>query len=145
MLSDVVEAEQCSVGAVDGNSQSGTHLTHPRVAEPAQPVDQYGERHALHRVEVDRRATRNRVVTRLEDDFALEPTNGCGAWCDQRSSMSREHGVTREHNDRPTADLDQLAPPDLPSAGKAAQDAAAARRKDARSPHSSGSSSGCSS
>jgi hypothetical protein len=42
-----------SAGAVDGNSESVTDLTHPRVAQPAEPVDQHGERHTLHRIEID--------------------------------------------------------------------------------------------
>lgn len=59
--------------------------------------------------------------------------------------LSRDHRVAREDDDWSATDLGHLAPPHLATCWNGAHDDAAARRNDARSPHSSGSSSGCSS
>jgi len=66
--------------------------------------------------------------------------------CHERPTVSRdEDGVAREDGDRPASGLGHLAAPHLPARGEHRQDVAAARRNDPRSPHSSGSSIGCSS
>lgn len=64
------------------------------------------------------------------------------------TSARRCRGITTsrgQHNDRTASDLGDLAPLDLPPRGEGSHDAAAALRNEARSPHPSGSSSGCSS
>jgi hypothetical protein len=59
--------------------------------------------------------------------------------------MSRDHRVAGQDDDWSTTDLGHLAPPHLPARRECIHDDATARRNDARSPHSSGSSRGCSS
>lgn len=131
-----------SVRAVDGDSQGGADLPHPVLGQPAETFDQDGDRDRLHGIQVDRRSTRHRVLTGLEEDLAREASDRGGAGGDQCSTVARDHDVTRQDDDRPAADLGHLAPPQLPPCGQEGHEAATARRKDARSPHSSGSSSG---
>jgi hypothetical protein len=78
-------------------------------------------------------------ISRMQNDFAGEPSDRCGARRDEGTSKSRDRRVTREDYNRATANLNQLAPPDLTTRRQRAHDAPAARRHDARSPHSSGS------
>lgn len=61
------------------------------------------------------------------------------------AAMPRDDGVAGQDHHRSAADLGHLTPPDLPTSGDDGHEAATARRNEARSPHSSDSSSGCSS
>jgi hypothetical protein len=134
-----------SAGTVDSHCKGGTDLAHSGVTQTPQPADEDRDRDAFDRVEVHRRTTRHGVVTGFEHDFADEPSNRRRTWSHERAEMARDHCVARQDDDRSTTDLGHLAPPDLPTRGKGAHEAAAARRNDAKSPHSSCSSSGCSS
>jgi len=134
-----------SVGAVDGNGEGVADLTHPSVAQPADSVDKHCQRNALYRVQVDRRTTRYGVVSGLKHHFTDESPNCRRARSNQCAAMPRDYCIAGEHDDRSTPYLWHLAPPHVTAGGKSHQDAAAACRNDARSPHSSGSSSGCSS
>lgn len=138
-------AARRSARAIDRDGQGVAHLAHTSVAQPAEPVDQDGKRDAFDRVEVDRRTARYGVVSGLKHHFADEPTNVRRARRDQCAPVPRDRRITREHDDRTAADLGHLAPPNLAPRGQCGHVAAAARRNEARSPHSSGSSSGCSS
>jgi len=134
-----------SARAVDRDREGAAHLAHSCVAQPAEPVEQHTDRHTLDGVEVDCRTTRYRVIAGLEHHFADESSNRRRAWSNQSPAMPRYHCVTGKYDDRTPADLGHLAPPDLATGRQSAHDAAAARLNDARSPHSSGSSIGCSS
>jgi hypothetical protein len=134
-----------SVGAVDSDCKCGADLAHSSVAQSPRTADEGGNRDALDRVEVHRAMTRHRVVTRFEHDLADEAADRRCAWRHECAAMPRNHRVPRKDDDWSANDLGHLAPPDLPARWEVAHDAAAARRNDARSPHSSGSSSGCSS
>jgi hypothetical protein len=56
--------------AVDCDRKSGTDLVHPRVTEPAEPLDQDTGRHALDGVEVDGGSAWDRIFTGLQHDLA---------------------------------------------------------------------------
>ena len=134
-----------SVGAVDCDCQSGADLPHPVIGQPAEAFDEDCDRDRLDRVEVDGRAKRHGVLAGFEEDLAREASDGGRARRDQCPTVTRDHDITRQDDDRPAADLGRLAPPHLPACGQVGHEAATARRKDARSPHWSGSSSGCTS
>jgi hypothetical protein len=51
--------------AVDGDRQRRTDLTHASVGEPADSLDEHGERNALDRIQVDRITLWDRIVARL--------------------------------------------------------------------------------
>lgn len=145
LAAEVGDAAPASVGTVDSHRKGGADLAHPGVAQTPQPADEDCKRDAFDRVEVHCRTTRHGVVTGFEHDFADEPPKRCRAGRYECAAVSRDHCVARQHDDWSTTDFGHLALPDLPSQGDGAHDDAAARRNDARSPHSSGSSSGCSS
>jgi hypothetical protein len=128
-----------------GDLKGCADLSHPVVAEPAEAFDQNCDRNALDGIEVDGRGQGDRVITRLEYDLARDPADGGSARSDQRAAESRNRGVARKNDDRPTPSLAELAPPHLAPCGQSGHDAPAAARNDARSPHSSTSSSGCAS
>ena len=133
--------------AVHGNVERCADFTHAIVAEPSETLDKDAERHALDRVEVDRGPARNWIATLLQYDLAGQAADRGRTRCDQRASQPWNGCVTREHDDWPPADIRQLAPPHLSACGQRAhaQDAEAASRNDARSPHASASSGGCAS
>ncbi len=60
--------------AIDGDRQGRADLSHAISAQAAEPFDQKADRHALHRVEVDRARTWHWVLVRLEHDFAMGQT-----------------------------------------------------------------------
>ena len=130
---------------VDRDREGAANVAQTSIGQAAQPLDKNAGRNALDRVEVDSRTPGDRVVARLENDLARERPDGCRARRDEHSPESRNRRVAREDHDGAPADLRELAPPDLTPSGEGVHDAAAASRNDARSPHSSGSSSGCSS
>lgn len=134
-----------SAGAVDGDCEGGTDLAHANLGQPSQPLDEDGDRDAFDRVEVHRRAKRHRVVTRFEHHLARKPADGRRAGSHEGAAMPWDDHVAGQDNDRSATDPGHLAPPDLPPGRVESHDAPAARRNVARSPHSSGSSSGCSS
>jgi hypothetical protein len=84
----------------------------------------------------------DRVGTGVKDNLTGEPPDGCGARRDECAPKSRDRRVTRQHNDWAPADPSHFAPPHLPACRTGVHEAPAARRHDARSPHSSGSSAG---
>jgi hypothetical protein len=59
--------------------------------------------------------------------------------------MSWDRRIPRNHHDGAASDVGQLTPPDFGAPGIVAHEAAADSRKEARSPHSSGSLNGCAS
>ena len=130
------------VGAVDSNREGGADLAHAGVAQAAQAADEHGDRHAFDRVEVDCRTAGYRIVASLQHYFADEATNRRRTRRYECTAVPRDHRVARQDHDRSASDPLHLAPPHFTACGKPAHDDAAARRKDARSPHSSGSSSG---
>src|SRR5205823_126671 len=78
----------------------------------------------------------------LEQHFARDAADGGRAGPYQRATKPRDRSVPRQHDDRPASDLGKLTPPDLTSGRQRRQEAPAASRNDARSPHSSAASSG---
>ena len=80
----------------------------------------------------------------FKDDLAGDAPDGRRTRCDECAPKPRDHCVTRQDDDRAPTDLGHLAPPDLTARGSAVT-TARRPRNDARSPHSSASSSGCSS
>ncbi len=131
--------------AVDGDGEGAADLPHPFVAEPSEPVDEHAERHALHRVEVDRAHLRDGIHLRFEDHFTRKVADRRRARSDEGSTESGDRDVAAEHDDGSATDVGQLAPPELAPARLVAHDEPAAVRNEARSPHSSGSSRGRSS
>ena len=134
-----------SATTVHCDLESLADLTHPLVAEPAQSFDKDSDRDALDRVEIYSGQPWNGIVAGFENDLAGKAANSRRARGHQRASKSRDCSVAREDHNRAATDVRQLTPPDLPSGRKRGQEAAAASRNDAKSPHTSGSSSGCSS
>lgn len=130
---------------VDSDFKGFADLAHTGVCQPAQTFDEYRDRDTLKRVQVDCRPPRDRIVAEFEDDLAGKASNRRRARCDECPTQPWDRRVAREHDDRAPTDLNQFAPPHLPTDRKRAHEAAAACRNDARSPHSSGSSAGCSS
>ena len=118
-------------------------LSHPRVAEATKPLDEQPDRDRFDGVEVDRASTLNRVLHRLEHDLAGEPSDGRRARRHQCPTKPMNRSVSRQHDNGSAADTRRLAPPQLATTRKIGHRPAASR-KDARSPHSSGSSRGCS-
>ncbi len=101
--------------AVDRNLKGSADLPHPSVGQPAKPADEYCDRDAFDRVQVDRRTPGDRVVTGFENDLAGEPSNRRRARRDECPSKPRDHRVAGQDNDRAPADLGHLAPPHLPT------------------------------
>lgn len=131
-----------SARAVDGNAQGRAHLAHPIVSQATQPGHEDGNGDALDGIQVHRATAGNRILGGVQDDLAGESTNGGRAGRDERASKPRQRGVPGQDDHGAAADLRQLAPPHLPAGGRLIHEAAAAPRNDARSPHSSGSSTG---
>ena len=123
--------------AVDGNFESGAHLSHSLAAQSAEPVDEYSDRDALDRVKIDRREVGNRIGAWFEEDLAGEVSDRRRARGNERAPQSGYGCISREDQDGPAANVRKLAPPKLPSTRHAGH-VAAAERKDARSPHTSG-------
>jgi hypothetical protein len=71
-----------SGSAVDRDFESTTDLPHPGIGQPAESRNEYAGRDALDRVEVHRRAMRNWIVTRFQDDLAGKPSDRRRAGCD---------------------------------------------------------------
>lgn len=145
VLREPGRAAPSSASTVDGDFERFADLVHAVVAESAQALDQRSNRDALDRVEIDDRNEWDRVVWRLEEDLGRNVADRGRARPDQGTPQARDRGVSREHDHRPAPDLRELAPPDITSRRKGRHDAPAAARNEARSPHSSASSSGCSS
>jgi hypothetical protein len=132
--------------AVDRDLKGCADGAHLGVGKAAKPTDQHCDRDTFDGVEVYRRTAGDRVGTGFENNLAGESPDGGGTWCDECASKPRDRRVAREHNDWAAADLGHPAPPHLTACRKRTHEApAAARRHDARSPHSSGSSAGWSS
>ncbi len=130
--------------AVDSYGERLANLVHPKVAEATYPVDQNSYRNAFDRVEVHGSSTSHRIITGFQDDFAGEPAKRRCAWSNQHAPQSGNCRVSGEYDHGPTAYICRFTPPQL-AAQRKPHVAAAATRNEARSPHSSGSSSGCSS
>lgn len=131
--------------AVDGDVERFADLTHTLIAESAQALDQRSDRNALDRIEVDDRDDWDRVVRRFEEDLGRDVADRGCARPDQGAPQPRNRRVSGEYDHRPAPDLWKFAPPDITSRWKRSHDAPAAARNEARSPHSSTSSSGCAS
>ncbi len=118
-------------------SSAAQDVAHSVVTQTAEPFDQCCECDALDGVEVDRASSRDRIVTRFEQNFTGQPAHGGRARCDQASAQPGNRGVARQHHYRTSADLFEFTPPEFAAARFVGHDAAAASRNDARSPHSS--------
>ena len=127
---------------VDRNRECIADRTHAFVTQPSEPADEDADGHALDRVEVDGAVLWHRVVVGLEHDLARQAPDRGRTGGDERPTESRDGGVAGQHDDRTSADLRQLAPPELATAWLVDHDEDAAGRNDARSPHSSASSIG---
>jgi hypothetical protein len=134
-----------SSGAVHRHLEGRTNGAHPGVGKSAKPADQDRDRHTFDRVQVHGRTARDRVGIGLKNNLAGETPDCRRARCNQCAPKPRDRCVTRQHDDRAPTDLGHFTPPDLPACRKSTHEAPAARRHDARSPHSSGSSAGCTS
>src|SRR5579864_2189682 len=55
--------------AVGGDGEGVTDFAHPGVGEPAEPMDEHGERHALNGIQVDRRTGGDRILAGLQDNL----------------------------------------------------------------------------
>jgi hypothetical protein len=132
-------------GAIDGDCHCLADLPHSRVGQSTESSDQDGDGDALDGVEVDDRPPRYGIVVGLEKNLAREASYGRRTRRNECSAMSRDHGVPRQDHYWTTTDLGHLTPPDLSASRYVAHEDAADRRHDARSPHSSGSSTGWSS
>jgi hypothetical protein len=133
------------VVAVDGHFECPAYGAHPVAAQCAEPIHEDRDRHALDRVQVDRTSPGDGIVTGLQDDLARESADRRRARRDDRSAQSGNGYVPRQHHNGTAPDVGKLGPPQLATPGGRRHEAAAASRNDARSPHSSGSSMGCSS
>jgi len=130
---------------VDGDGEGVTDLSHALVAQAAGPVDQNSDGHALDRVEIDNAHAGNRIDAWLEHHLTRQASDSRGARGHQRPTESGNGGISTQHHDGSSADVGQLAPPELAASGLVGHEAAAAERNDPRSPHSSASVAGCSS
>jgi hypothetical protein len=130
---------------VDRYFKCGADFAHPRVAQSPETIDKDRERDALDGVKIDPCSSWNRVVTRFEHDLTGQASDCRGAGSYKCASEPRDRDVTRQDHDRAPTDVRGLAPPNFTTHRYRTHDAAAASRNDARSPHSSGSSNGCSS
>ena len=131
--------------AGDRDGERGADLAHSSISEASDSVAEYVDRHTFHRIEVHRRAARDRIRLRIQHDLARQPTDRCGAWPDERPPQSGYRGVTRKNDDGSSTNVGKFTPPCLTPLGKCAHEVPVTRRQDARSPHSSTSWSGCSS
>lgn len=130
---------------VDGDRKCVADRPHPFVAQAPEAVGEDADRHALDRVEVDVAESWNRIGVGLENHLAGQSPDGGGARGDQGSAESGYRSISTQHDDGSAADARQFTPPELATPRLVAHEAAAASRNDARSPHSSTSSTGCSS
>ncbi len=102
-----------SGAAIDGHGERSADLAHLFVAEATEALNQHSDRNALNRVQVHRTAPSDRVLSGVEDNFARQSADGCGARGDKRATQARNRDITRQHDDRPTSDLRRFAPPQL--------------------------------
>lgn len=128
--------------AVGGHVERPADLSHPRTAERADSFDEHSNRDRLHRVQVHRGATVDRIVVGFEDDLTWQTSDVRGARRNERTTQPRDGGVTREHNHRSATDLWWFTPPEFATLRRWVHVDAAASRNDARSPHSSSASIG---
>jgi len=128
--------------AVDGHVKSGADVVHSHRAQRAEPFDEDRDRNALHRVEVRHASTGDGVVAGLEQDLARQIADRRGARSDQRSPEPGNGSIARKHHDWPSSDVRWFAPPHFAAPRQRRHVALAAARKEARSPHWSGSSTG---
>lgn len=134
-----------SACTVDGDGERGAGLAQTQIGNASQPLDEDGGGHRLDRVEIDGASARDRLEPRFEDNFTGQTSDSGGARGDKCTTKAGYRRVTRQDENRSATDLGHLAPPELTPLGERTQEAAAAARNEARSPHSSGSWSGCSS
>lgn len=144
-VTDTERAEASSIVAVDGDGECRADLPHSSIGESTEPLHQRRDGDALHRIEAHDTAPRDRVLSGFEAYFADQAADRRGAGSDERSAVSRDHRVAGKNHHGATADVCYFAPPDFTASRLRRHERAAASRNDARSPHASGSSSGCSS
>jgi hypothetical protein len=131
--------------AIDGNRQCRANFSHSIVSQPAETFGERPHRNALYRVEIDERPKWDWIISGRKQNLTGQPSHRRRTRSNQRSSESGDRGVSGEHHHRATRYVRKLAPPHLPPHGQVLHDEAAASRNEARSPHSSDSSSGWSS
>ena len=119
------------------------YLPHPRIPQPAETIDKDSDRHALQRIQIHRRASRNGIVAGLKDDLAGQATDCRRTRRHHCPSEPRNGSVARQDDNWPPAGLSEFTPPNLTARRYRRHVAAAAWRNSARLPHSSGSSTGC--
>ncbi len=135
--------KQISTGAIHCDLEGSAHFAHPCLAEPPEAFDDYGDRDALNGVEIDRASSWDWIVLWLQYDLAEQIADRRRARSNEGSAKPWNGSITRQDDNWSTTDVWKLAPPHFPSGWKGRHDAAAESRNEARSPHSSGSSSGC--
>ncbi len=143
-VADCLESGRSAI-AVNGNFEGLTELPHPDVAEATDPFREGAEANALDRVQVSHAVPWHGVVAGFEDNLTGQATDGRGARSDDCPPKARNGGVAGQHDDRPSTNVGKLTPPYVSPSRQRTQDAAAETLNDARSPHSSFSSSGWSS
>ncbi len=100
---------------VHSNRQRGADLTHSFAVETTQPIRERADRNALYRVEVDGRSQRDRVLPGFKHNLAGKPSNVRGAGSNHGTPKSGNGSIARQHDNRATRCLRQLAPPDFAS------------------------------
>lgn len=75
--------ELCSLGAADGDIERGADFTHALAAQRSQPVDEYGDRDALDRIEIHGAWTWYGILAGFEQNLARQPSDCCGAGGDK--------------------------------------------------------------
>jgi len=83
-----------SVEAVDRHSHSVADSTHAIVAQTAETLCECSDRDALDRIEIHSRTQRDWIIVRLEDDLAVEATNGRCTRSDQSTSEPGDGNIT---------------------------------------------------
>lgn len=129
--------------AVDSDLKRCAHLAHALVAQLSEPLDEHGDRHTLDRVKVEGAAPNDRIILGVR---GRPRSQGRGSWwCTVRQGcagggVSLRLGTGRRLGGGRSREVRTTTPP---LAGVSPSRGPAASRKEARSPHSSGSSSGC--
>ena len=84
-----------AASTIDGDLKGGAELAEPCIAESAHPLDERCGRDALDGVEVDGATPLDRILVRLEHDFADQPPHRCRAGSDERPAQAGDGGIAR--------------------------------------------------
>ena len=83
-----IASSQRLATTIDSDLQCGAYVSHSSVTERTEALDENGDRHALHGVEVDCAALRYGILTGFEHYLARQAANRSRARCDQDSPQS---------------------------------------------------------